>query len=189
MKDQPAAAAVEPASPATPEVTRLALPDTAQPVTDRGFNKASVDTAVAERVATFLLTYLKEDLPSMAPVDRRFQFCSVDLNADGRTETFVRFLSPYFCGSGGCTLLLLDADDHLLTRFTVTEPPLFVASGEAKGWRDILVKSEGRFRLLASTDGHYPSNPSTAPVTELVPSGHDRLVFHDEMAPCRTWLY
>jgi hypothetical protein len=39
---------------------------------------------------------------------RKFIFFEYDLNEDGNKEIMVGFTGPYFCGSGGCTQMILD---------------------------------------------------------------------------------
>ena len=40
----------------------------------------------------------------------RFVAAFVDLNGDGRPEAVVRLTSSHWCGSGGCTTLVLERD-------------------------------------------------------------------------------
>ena len=69
----------------------------------------SVDENLAKNIGNFLVNdYLKADISLLQKSDRKFQFYKVDLNDDGQDEVFVRFLTSYFCGTGGCTFLLLD---------------------------------------------------------------------------------
>lgn len=138
------------------------------------------DDQTANNIINYLKTdYLKGDLATMEQADRQFQLFKIDLNGDGRKEYFVRFLSPYFCGTGGCTFLLLDADFQLINKFTVTNPPIFVSKVKENGWATMMVKSEGAFRQLIYKDGKYPSNPTVLPKSDLFPSGHDAVLFEE----------
>ncbi|HMQ75463.1 MAG TPA: hypothetical protein PKE21_03800 [Flavobacteriales bacterium] len=173
----------------TAEPVHLAQRDTTALPDGSPVLPTSDDQVLADSTAAYLLRSLRDDLPAMSATDRRFQVLPVDLNDDGRPERFIRFMSPWFCGSGGCTLLLLDDQWTILTRFTVTDPPLFATSTRTDGWRDLMVSNGGRWRILHHGADGYPSNPSVVPPTDLAPSGHDLLIFHDTFAPCRTWTY
>ncbi|MBF2052679.1 MAG: hypothetical protein IGS03_04340 [Candidatus Sericytochromatia bacterium] len=138
---------------------------------------AAASTPPASRTASFsvealqnsLREILAADLASLDANTRRFEYARVDLNGDGRKETFVRFVNPTFCGSGGCSYLLLDADLQLRQRFTQIDPDggLVVMTAQQHGWRDLVVVhssggNSGPRRLMF--DGQqYPANASMAP--------------------------
>jgi hypothetical protein len=85
----------------------------------------SVDDLMFKNISNFLtLNYLKDDLQFLSENDRKFQFYKIDLNEDGKDEYFVRFMSSYFCGTGGCTFLLLDRYAEIITKFTVMDANL-----------------------------------------------------------------
>ena len=125
-----------------------------------------------EQVRSFLQSYLKVDLSKglIDTMSRQFQLQVADLDNDGNNETFVGLTGPYFCGSGGCTFLLLDHTGRLNTRFTVASYPVIVDSTFTKGWRDLLVQSGGKFHRLKYTGVKYPPNPSVAPIVDFLPS-------------------
>lgn len=63
-----------------------------------------------------------------------------DLNADGADEIFVYLMGPYFCGSGGCTLLIFDqgVDGYsLLANIATSSPPVIVATSTTNGYADV----------------------------------------------------
>lgn len=138
---------------------------------------AANSTAAASPPAAFrvealqnsLRSILASDLGNLGENERRFEYARVDLNGDGREETFVRLVNPVFCGSGGCSYLLLDADLQLRQRFTQIDPDggLVVMTARQNGWRDLVVShssagASGQRRLMF--DGQqYPENASTAP--------------------------
>jgi len=103
--------------------------------------------------------------------DLKDQFVAgfADLNGDGRLEAVVYLTSSGWCGSGGCTTLVLvrDADSwRLLTKITVTRPPIRVLSKKSKGWRNLGVWVQGGgvqpgYEAELQFDGKtYPANPS-----------------------------
>lgn len=155
------------------------------------FVSQSIDDQTADNLKNFLkLDYLKDDLEYLQATDRKFQFYKVDLNGDGKEEIFVRFLGPYFCGSGGCTFLLLDSYGEIITKFTVTRAPIFVESTKVNGWSVLLVKDAGVFKELVFENGAYPSNPSVLPKAPYdAPSGHAEVMFHDELSKSKTFEF
>jgi len=70
----------------------------------------------------------------------RYVYDRVDLDGDGKDETFVYLLGPYFCGTGGCTLLLFTpARDvySLLAEFPISRVPVVVSPARSQGWNDL----------------------------------------------------
>ena len=125
---------------------------------------------------------MKDELSFLEPKDRKFQFYKIDLNNDGNEEIFVRLMSSYFCGSGGCTFLLLDKYAEVITKFTVTRAPIFVESTKVNGWSVLLVRDAGVLKELTFENGSYPSNPSVLPKAPYdAPSGHAQLMFDDDV--------
>ncbi|WP_159713550.1 hypothetical protein [Sphingomonas sp. AX6] len=77
---------------------------------------------------------------------KRYQSASVDLNDDDIPEVIVLAKDRDYCGSGGCTLFILTptADGcRVVTRMTVTRPPVRVLSTSSHGWRDLAVRVAG----------------------------------------------
>ena len=155
------------------------------------FASQSIDDGVAENIKNLLVNdYLKNDLSIMDKSDRKFQFYQVDLNGDGDKEIFVRFLTPYFCGTGGCTFFLLDKHGELITKFTVTRAPIFVEGKKVNGWSILLVKDGGVFKELKYENGTYPSNPSVLPKAPYdAPSGHAEVLFHEDFSKAKTYYF
>ncbi|MDZ7613001.1 MAG: hypothetical protein U5K51_04295 [Flavobacteriaceae bacterium] len=76
--------------------------------------------------------YLKKDLPILSEEDRKFQYFSVDLNGDGKDEYFVNFMTSYFCGTGGCSVVLLDHESNVITNFSVMDNPIYAENAKTK---------------------------------------------------------
>lgn len=153
--------------------------------------RQSTDEQTANNLKNFLsLEYLKDELEFLQPNDRKFQFYKTDLNDDGNEEIFVRFMGSYFCGSGGCTFLLLDKYGEIITKFTVTRAPIFVEPTKTNGWSLLLVRDDGVFKELAFKDGSYPGNPSLLEKAPYdAPSGHAQVMFDDDNFPCKTFEF
>ena len=155
------------------------------------FVPQSTDEQTANNLKNFLVNdFLKDDISFLEPKDRKFQFYKIDLNDDGNEEIFVRFVGSYFCGSGGCTFLLLDKYGEFITKFTVTRAPIFVESTKVNGWSVLLVKDAGVFKELTFENGSYPSNPSVLPKAPYdAPSGHAQVMFDDSFYKSKTFEF
>lgn len=95
-----------------------------------------------------------------------YKHALVDLNGDGVQDAIVLLRGMQWCGSGGCTMLVLAAQDDgfsVVSRSTVTSPPVRVSRSGADGWRDIIVHSAGKARLMRFGGDSYPANPSMQP--------------------------
>ena len=112
----------------------------------------------------------------------RYVYGRVDLNADGRREVLVYLLGSIFCGTGGCSMLLFTetADGYqLVSRFSVSRPPVIISGQATKGWSDIIYLQSGggvassfvRFAF----DGRRYVEKARLP-GEPVPAGRPQLV-------------
>lgn len=89
------------------------------------------DSDVAETIRQIFA----DDLDVLEDADRRFLAESVDLNNDGKNEMFVMMLSRYFCGSGGCTWMILGQNGEVVTRGTVAGYPVYLSDEYSDGYR------------------------------------------------------
>lgn len=101
----------------------------------------------------------------------------VDLRDDGAQEVVVYLIGPEWCGSGGCTTLILapkDSSYKVITKITISRPPIRVLTSKSNGWHDIAVRVQGggitrAYEAKLSFNGKtYPRNPSTLPARRLV---------------------
>lgn len=121
---------------------------------------------VRSGIERYLQKYLRDDLDVMSEEDRQYSYDTFDLNNDGKKEIFVALVSPYFCGSGGCTLLILNPDFTLNSRMTLVNFPLQASSETSHGWRNLVIPSKGD-HLMKYNGKKYPGNPSTQPKVKL----------------------
>lgn len=164
-------------------------PETSEQMKE-SFVPQSTDEQTANNLMVFLKNYTGEDYLSLRDIDKQFQFYKKDLNEDGNDEIFVRLMGPYFCGSGGCTFLLLDKYGEIITKFTVTRAPIFIEPSKVNGWSLLLVKDSGVFKELVFENGTYPSNPSVLPKAPYdAPSGHAELMFDENFAKSKTFEF
>lgn len=113
--------------------------------------------------------------------EKKFSFYEIDLNNDGNKEIFINLKSPYFCGSGGCTVLLLSDKLNLISKFTVTNTPIFAEPTVKNGWKVLSIKSSGEWKELIYADGKYPENPTVLKKASYdAPSGHAEVIFSED---------
>jgi hypothetical protein len=159
-------------------------------VVSENYAPQSVDDLMFKNISDFLtLSYLKDDLQFLSENDRKFQFYKIDLNEDGKEEYFVRFMSSYFCGTGGCTFLLLDRYAGIITKFTVMDAPIYVSRAKTNGWRNLMVKSEEKFKELVFDGKSYLSNPSVVSESKIQPDSGFEILFDDKNLPSKTYTF
>jgi hypothetical protein len=151
----------------------------------------SSDDQVAANIRNFLVNdYLKKDLSFLSEEDRKFQYFSVDLNGDGKDEYFVNFMTSYFCGTGGCSVVLLDHESNVITNFSVMDNPIYAENVKTNGWKNILVRNRGELKVLKYENGKYPSNPSVLPKAPFdAPSGSAIIMFDENFAKPKTYNF
>jgi hypothetical protein len=101
----------------------------------------------------------------------------VDLNGDGKPEAIVYITGQSWCGSGGCTLLILTPEGSsykVVTKIPITRLPVRVLTKASNGWRNLGVWVQGGgiqpgYEAELRFDGKtYPRNPSTNAARRLV---------------------
>lgn len=110
-----------------------------------------------------LLDQFKEDLDLglIDSLSRTYKYNQVDLNGDGNLEILVGLNGPFFCGSGGCTVLLLTNHGDVITRFSVVKYPAYLDNESSNGWKNLILYSGGANRVVQFDGTAYPSNPFT----------------------------
>jgi hypothetical protein len=110
-----------------------------------------------------------------------YKRADADLDGDGRSEAFLYLTDGDYCGSGGCTLVVLapkGSSYRVVLRSTVTQLPIRVLPTSTRGWRDIGVTVAGGgitrpyVARLRFNGNRYPGNPTVPPAIRLKqPSG------------------
>lgn len=151
----------------------------------------STNDALADRIGHYLASeYLTAgDQRAIADEQRKFQLYQTDLNGDGQPKVFVNFITSYFCGTGGCTLLLLSPERELITEFTVTRTPLWAEPTTENGWRVLLARSDGELKKLVYRDGTYPPNPSVVEMSADEPSNRAEKILDEEGSNVKTYSF
>ena len=123
---------------------------------------------VKPQIEQSLKEYLGSDLDNIPLEHKYFSYGEFDLNRDGQREYFVALTSPYFCGPGGCTALILNSDFTVNSKITVVDFPIFVSNVFlTEGWYDIFAKSGGTFHRMRYNGTKYPGNPSVKPELDI----------------------
>lgn len=134
---------------------------------------ANANNSSASSVAT-LRSFLQKKV-GWGPVSdkaMRYSFSRVSLDGNGSKQILVYVSGPGWCGSGGCTALLLEPYDssfRVIDKFTLARLPIRILSSKTHGWHDLAMPVGGGgiihgYIALLRFDGHkYPSNPSMAP--------------------------
>jgi hypothetical protein len=139
-----------------------------------GFTQQASVPDKAPSLHKFLLSYLGASDEDRA--NTRYLSATVDLNGDGQRENVVYLLGNDWCGSGGCTMLILttqNAHYKVITRATITRLPIRLLSTRTNGWRDLAVTVAGGGILkayeakLTFNGRKYPGNPTVAPAVKL----------------------
>lgn len=140
------------------------------------FPKKTADNNTVSLVQTKLTAMFKDDLSKnlIDEQSRKFKLFEYNINDDPKNEIFVGLSGPYFCGSGGCTVLLMSANGELITKFTVVDYPITIANTQTKGWKDLVLTSNGKDHLMKFNGTKYPSNPSIQ--TVYTPNPKESLV-------------
>jgi hypothetical protein len=139
--------------------------------------KKPTDSSLTREVnlRSFLQDYGKRDFDKTA----RYVHAFVDLDGDGYDEAIAYIVGRSVCGSGGCNLLVLKSDGssyRVVSKTTITNPPIRLLSNSSHGWRSIGIWMKGGgnlegYEVELRFDGKaYPSNPNLAPrLAEKVP--------------------
>lgn len=134
--------------------------------------EASSSDNIAKLVKLTLASKYKSDIDKgiIDEASRKFVYSEFDLNGDSKKEIFVGLTGPYFCGSGGCSVYLLDNQGNIITYFSVADYPIVIDAKKTNGWNDLLMNSRGKFHTMKFNGKKYPSNPSVQKTINKAPS-------------------
>jgi hypothetical protein len=127
-------------------------------------------------VREFLLSWVRASPPSGQDSDTRFIAAFANLGGSRLPEAVIYLRGRAWCGSGGCTLLILRRSGRtwkVITPVTIVQPPVRVLESTSNGWRDLAVQVRGGgiqpgYEALLPFDGRsYPRNPSVPPARPL----------------------
>jgi hypothetical protein len=123
--------------------------------------QAQASTALDSAIRAYATSQGDEQMPP-------YKSARFDLNSDGTDDAIVLLTGSFWCGSGGCTMLVfkgLKEDFKLLSSTSVTLEPIRVLKQPSSGWASLIVHSRSHGEALLRFNGKkYPGNPSTAPL-------------------------
>ena len=103
-----------------------------------GLGTEASDALVGCHPASSLLGIIRSAVESRsADKDARFTAAFVDLKNDGSSEAIVHLSSSSWCGTGGCTLLIMapDGDSYkLISKIPAVRPSIKMLTTITKGW-------------------------------------------------------
>lgn len=106
--------------------------------------------------------------------DARYTAAEVNLNSDGVPEIIVYAVGRGFCGSGGCTMIILAKEGRgfrIISGVSIVRLPIRLLERRTNGWHDLSVRVGGGGisvpyeAELKFGAGGYPSNPTVEPVS------------------------
>jgi hypothetical protein len=127
--------------------------------------------------------FLQDYLADSRSEDReptRYSSAFVDLKDDGTQEVIVYITGSFWCGTGGCTTLILAPNSssyNIVTKVFTTRSPIRVLQTKSDGWHDISVIERGGyggetpylFEAKLSFDGKsYRMTPRNPPAPRLI---------------------
>jgi hypothetical protein len=78
----------------------------------------------------------------------------VDLNGDDVPEAIVYLVGPHWCGSGGCTLLILKQESskwQVMSKIPTVNTPIQTLASKGQQWQDLAVIQVGGGELTPKT--------------------------------------
>jgi hypothetical protein len=151
--------------------------------------RSQTHTAAEEGLKRFLQDYTSVPHSPQDKSTRYFE-AFIDLNNDKQDEVIVYLMGPKWCGSGGCTVLILLSKGptfQVLTRITVVRRPVRVLAATSNGWHNLGVWVQGGgvlagYEAILKFDGKgYPSNPTLPPAQRSQRKEKGNVVMSDEL--------
>ena len=102
------------------------------------------------------------------PKETQYRIAEIDLNGDKKKDALVLLQDSYWCGTGGCSMLVFtnkNNDFKLVSSISLVRDPVIVSETKTKNWRDIIVHvsgggGESKNVALKFNGSSYPTNPS-----------------------------
>jgi hypothetical protein len=102
------------------------------------------------------------------PKETQYRIAEIDLNGDKKKDALVFLQGSYWCGTGGCSMLVFtNKNDNfkLVSAISLVREPVIVSETKTKNWRDIIVHvagggGESKNVALKFNGSSYPTNPS-----------------------------
>jgi len=98
---------------------------------------------------------------------------------NGAHQVVVYVSGPHWCGTGGCTLLVLTSGNgsyQVVSKTIGVQLPVRVLPGETGGWHDLGVRSAEGAKRLAFNGRRYPINAYSFPSQRLTGNHQSEVV-------------
>lgn len=121
----------------------------------------------------------------------KYQSASIDLNGDGTDEHIIRTTDRGWCGSGGCSMWVIQevsGNYEVVSKTSITRLPLRVLETSTNGWRDLSVIAKINASIVYEAklpfDGtSYATNPSVEPAVRIDDSSGEILIERTPLRP------
>lgn len=138
------------------------------------------DTAREQAARRVLEAYARPLDPDWGATTR--QLAWIDLNGDERVDAVAYLSGAAWCGSSGCTFVVLEALDDLdaaelgpyvpAAEISQVHGQVYAAGTGPDGWRDLVATdAQGDWRLLRFDGETYPFSPSDGMPLDDLPDG------------------
>jgi hypothetical protein len=101
----------------------------------------------------------------------RYSYHLVDLNGDSKLDAIVYPVGFYFCGTGGCTLMIFQGVGtgfQLVGKASVSRTPIIVTPTKTNGWKNLIrTTAGGGFPLNYSYLRYRPGTGAYQPEEEV----------------------
>jgi hypothetical protein len=113
-------------------------------------------------------TGLSEAIRAFSRDATTFEYALVDLNDDGILDAVVLLTGQFWCGSGGCSMLILRGRAggfSVVSTSTISNQPIKVSPERHHGWHTLLVSMRGGgirpgYGVMPFNGRKYPVSPS-----------------------------
>ncbi len=102
------------------------------------------------KIESAILRESPEYTKEMVDIDKgrkaRYVYGFVDLNDDGKEEVLAYLLGTFFCGTGGCSLMVFTPADNgfeLIDNFPISRLPVIISPEKTQGWNNLVRLESG----------------------------------------------
>ncbi len=116
-----------------------------EPYTDNAFHtepNPTIESAILKQSPDYTQEIVDIDGGRKA----RYVYGFVDLNEDGKKEVFAYLLGTFFCGTGGCSLMLFTPVSNgyeLVDNFSISRLPVIISPEKTQGWNNLVRLESG----------------------------------------------
>jgi hypothetical protein len=131
----------------------------------------SCATAQEGSLRGFLQNYVGSPGSNEGKATRYFA-AFVHLRDDNTQQAIVYLTNDGWCGSGGCTMLILEPKGstyRVITKIMTTRPPIRMLSTKTNGWHDLVVHVQGG-GVVHAYEAKLPFNGKSYPISPSMPA-------------------